>query len=56
MLTLHEFNKIEPIRRLRHRKAKGQNAKIQPLKEALLPRLRSLVQQPKVGPVLYKHS
>ena len=53
---LAQFNKIEPIRRLRHRKAKGQNTKIQPLKEALLPRLRSLVQQPKVGPALCEHS
>ena len=43
MLTLHEFSKIGPIRRLQHQKAKGQNARIQPLKEALLLRLRSLV-------------
>ena len=33
-------------------KGKGAKRKIQPLKEALLPRLRSLVQQPKVGPAL----
>ena len=56
MLTLHKFSKIGPIRRLQHPKVKGQNARIQPLKDALLPRLRSLEQQPKVGPVLYEHS
>ena len=56
MLTLHKFSKIGPIRRLQHPKGKGQNARLQPLKEALLLRLRSLMQQPKVGPALYEHS